>query len=380
MTRSNLAAAIQGDREGGSSRRGALLRVSVGAILLSALTWLVALPALAQAERDLSDAEIVSSHVAALFEIVDTPDVDPEAAVVALEAMVADGSLHLADREHAFYEFAMEQRDEAETVVGRRALEWLSGYESLVRVPLEDRGPAIVQAWRVAGVARGTLTMWDRAEPEANVAAAMARATLTGDVAALTQTLETAPEAEAAAHRAELLAMLERSDAHAPSVAAAALRLQDAALIEAVLAAEDRRTAVRLVADIGETLPPEQAFPILRDACLQDDLASAALFAIASTAPDLAEARDFLFESLGDPRLGGSAAAALAAMHDDAIVVAVGDALETSQNETFQNKAVLALVLSDSPLAQTSLREFARRDDVPEKLRRELDIWLWEAQ
>jgi len=354
-------------------------RLLAATALASCLLWLIPLPALAQLQGDQSEPGIVAPLVNDLLEVVSAPDADPDAGVAKLEAMEADPTLVLADREHAWYAFAMQQREEAETVAGRRALEWLTGYESQALTQIEDRGPAILPVWRVAGVARGTLTLWDRAEPIPDVGVAMTHSAVTGDVAALTRSLEQAPDSDLAAHRAELLAMLEQSDAHARSVAAAALRLEDPELVEAVLASGDRGTAIRLIARVGEALPPDGAFPVLRDATAQADLASAALFAIARMAGELPPARDFLLESLGDPDLGGSAAAALAAMHDDAIVVAVADALETSPDETVQSKAVLTLVLSDRPLAQASLREYARRDDVPEALRRELDIWLEEG-
>ena len=368
--------------------RSAAVRGATAALLLFGVLWASNTAVVAQFATE--DAALVSSRVAELLEILAEADARSDAAVLALNAVKADGGLSLSAREQVLHDFALQLRAQAETAAGRRALESLTGYESQVRVQHEGRGPALIPKWRVAGVARGTLALWDRVAAAAgaqqrlavgatDLAGEMAKAERTQDVGALAQALGAASPEQLRARRSQLLAMVEKSDALAPAAAAAALKLQDAELAAAVLASGDRRTATRLIAGIGRTMPAEMAFAILRDASLDDDLASAALVQIGRAAGELPAAQDFLVEALADPELGGSAAAALAAMEGGEMVSVVAEELAESDDETLQSKAVLMLVLNGSPQARESLLRFATRPDVSDQLREEVLTWLREG-
>ena len=335
------------------------------------------------------DSDLVASRVTQLLETV-APGASAEAAIPALEALATDDQLSLSTREWILHDFAMLLREEDESAAGRRALQWLAGYRSQVKVQHEERGPATITKWRVAGVARGTLALWNRAVAAAglqrqldagtmDLSAARSRAESAQNATLLAQTLREASPEQLRAQRDQLLKMLKQDATMAPAAAEAALRLQDAELSQAVFTSGDRRTAARLIADIGRTMPAERAFPILQKASAEAALASAAIVEIGRSAADLPAARGFLLEALADPEQGGSAATALAAMKDDEMVQAVTAELEASDDENLQSKAVLMLVLDGSPLARESLRDFALRPDVSAELREEVLTWLREG-
>lgn len=341
----------------------------------------------AQAPAD--DQEAVSSRVLGLLEQLDRADPQSDATLAALQDIAADEGLSLSLREQVLHDFALALREQPDSAAGRRALRWLTGHQSQVYVQHEERGPATIPLWRVAGVARGTLSLWDRAATgsaarqlragAADLAGAMARATSVQDALALQQAIKQASPSELASHRERLLAMLSTNDAMAPAVAEAALQLGDAELSRAVLASGDRRTAARHIAGIGAGLPSATAFAILRDASADSELASAAIMEIGKSAAGLPAARAFLLEALGDSENGASAAAALANMRDDEMVQAVSAQLESSDDETLQSQAALMLALDGSPLARESLRKFTLRRDVSRELRQELSTWLGES-
>ncbi len=369
-------------------QRGAAVRNVTAALLLAGLLCGASTSVMAQSAS--GEGDLVSSRVAELLEIVAGADAQSDAAVLALEAVQADGGLSIAAREQILHDFALQLRAEAESAAGREALRSLTGYQSQVLVQHEERGPALIPRWRVAGVARGTLALWDRVAAAAgaqrqlaagtmDLAGALSKAESAQDTAALAQALSAAPPDQLRAQRSQLLAMLESNDAMAPAAAEAALRLGDAELAAAVLASGDRRTAVRLIAGLGESLPAEAAFPILRDASRDEVLASAAILEIGKSAGELPAAQAFLLETLADPEHGGSAAAALAAVDGDEMVAAVAGTLEASDDEAVQSKAVLMLALDGSPQARESLRAFALRPDVSDQLRQDVLTWLREG-
>ena len=369
-------------------KRRAAVRNATAALLLAGLLSAPSSAVMAQSTG--GEGDLVSARVAELLEIVAATGAQSDAAIAALEAVQADTALSLSAREQVMHDFALQLRAEAESAAGRGALEALTAYESQFLVQFEGRGPAIVPKWRVAGVARGTLTLWDRAAAAAgaqrqlaagtmDLAGQMAKAERAQDTAALAQAFAAAPAEQLRAQRGQLMAMVERNEALAPAAAEAALRLQDAELAAAVLASGDRRTATRLIAGIGETMPAEKAFPILRDASQDEALASAAILEIGRSAGTLPAAQSFLLESLADSETGASAAAALAALEGDEMVAEVAAELQASDDETLQSKAVLMLALDGSPRARESLRAFALRRDVSEQLRQDVLTWLREG-
>lgn len=367
--------------------RPTAVRFATAAFLLAVLLSSPVAELSAQTPAD--DQEAVSSRVLALLEVLDRSDAQSDATLSALQDAAVDEGLSLSLREQILHDFALALREQPDSAAGRRALQWLTRHQSQVYVQHEERGPATIPLWRVAGVARGTLTLWDRAAAggaarqlragTGDLAGAMARAATVQDALALQQAMKSASPAQLAPHRERLLAMLAENDAMAPAIAEAALQLRDAELSRAVLASGDRRTAARHIAGIGASLPSATAFTILREASADSELASGAIMEIGKSASDLPAARAFLLETLADPEQGGSAAAALAAMRDDEMVQAVAAQLEASDDEMLQSQAVLMLVLDGSPLAQESLRRFSLRRDVSKELRQELSTWLREA-
>ena len=367
--------------------RPTAVRLAAAALLLLGL--LASPLAEPSAQTSADDQEAVSSLVLGLLEQLDSADAQSDVTLAALQNIAADEGLSQASREQVLHDFALALREQPDSTAGRHALRWLTGYQSQVYVQHEERGPATIPLWRVAGVAQGTLTLWDRADTGSaarqlragatDLAGAMARATSVQDALALQEAMKLVSPAELAPHRESLLAMLATNDAMAPAVAEAALQLQDAELSRAVLASGDRRTAARHIAGIGARLPSATAFALLRDASADSELASAAIIEIGKSASALPAARAFLLEALGDPEHGASAAAALAGMRDDEMVQAVSAELESSDDQTLQSQAALMLALDGSPLARESLRKFTLRRDVSRELRQELSIWLQES-
>jgi hypothetical protein len=188
---------------------------------------------------------------------------------------------------------------------------------------------------------------------------------------ALVQAFESAPTAALVAYRDRLSAALER-DASAAIAAVVARRLGDATLMRSVLEHADPALALDCVRSLRASFASGVALELLEHAVDREDVASAALFEIGALVADEPRARGILFDALDDDRYAGSAAAALAALHDPDVagelrrrVLAQGD------DERRARRAILALRLDASDAARGELARLAADPQLPAALRSE---------
>lgn len=344
-----------------------------------------------EAERQAS-SEAASQRLSGLLDYV--TDATADEMLSALHELQADEQLTLPAQERLLWDFAIALRERSPTAAGRRALQWLSGYQSRIFVAHEEsRGLMGIPLYRVAAAARGTLTVWEQrqalAEAQAALAGGQTRRALpasAGDAPAndgsaegllgLRQALETAPMEQIIPVRERVLLEMRASAELAPVAAVLARRLQDPALFLAVLESDDRLTATRLLPETRLTLSPSQAYAVLTRVASERPLTSMAMMEVGRLAPDLPAAREFLFAKLSDADQGVSAAASLAAMQDPDVVETLARLLETATDEALLGNALLALRLDGSRQARTVLSQFAKDANAPESLRQEVTKWL----
>jgi hypothetical protein len=157
---------------------------------------------------------------------------------------------------------------------------------------------------------------------------------------------------------------------------AVAMRRADVDAFLVVLAHGDAGLQLDVVARAPAALPASEAMQVLESARQQPGLASAALLAMASLAPEHAPALDTLLASLDDPASGASGAAALARMPTADRGEHLASWLDAQPDEKLRaprtRHLVLAVQLEGSPQAVAALQRFGARDAVPGVLRKEL--------
>jgi hypothetical protein len=342
----------------------------------------------------LAHVEEAEPRLQSLLHLVAIPSsngTQPLKLVSALKGLAADEALPLPARERVLYEFAVALRPYPMTVEGRQALEYLSQYQSRVYVVDEaSRGSLNLPLYRVAGAARGTLTVWARRESSD---AASARINQEGmeffslskldsavqrpmDVIGLRDALSKVPLENLQAYQDVFRLQRPLDPAMAPVAAILAERLHDVALCVEVLQYGDTLTARRLLERIREFFTPPQAFSLLDKATKRQPLASLAISEMGKLVPEVPQALETLFNALADPALGGSAAAALAALSDPSVIDKIEGLLETTTDKRLQARAVLTLQLDGSAPARLALDRFAASPKAPKQIRREVTKWL----
>jgi hypothetical protein len=153
-------------------------------------------------------------------------------------------------------------------------------------------------------------------------------------------------------------------------------RLADAALLHLVIGHTDAIVALRAIGIAAHRFDSQTAFELLSAASRRAEIGSAAIIEIGRLAQNDPAARGFLFDSLEDPGLGPSAAAALAAIDDASIAADLGERLRASRSESSRRVLVLALKLSASAGAREELRRFAATHAGSKPLQHEVQQWL----
>ncbi len=153
-------------------------------------------------------------------------------------------------------------------------------------------------------------------------------------------------------------------------------RLEDSELFRLVFGHADAPVALSGVASVARTLDTQTSFELLALASRRAEIASAAVLEIGRLARNDAAARRFLFDAIGEPDVGPSAAAALAAIGDAAVAAELGRRLAESRSEESRRMLVLALKLDGSAGAHEELRRFAATNAGSAQLQKEVRQWL----
>lgn len=327
----------------------------------------------------------VEQQLQLLLELAQSRSAD--ALVDALQALRDGATLSAPARERVLYEFVLALRGLAPDRTLRRALEMLSEYTSEVQVPLENsRSSQTRPLYRIAAAARGTLTTWDRHDAThamqqwlADIVSGRPRQQTEAlpwhELAAV---LETAPVSQLEAAREVLRSELSSKPEAAAAVAVLARRLRDPALYRMVLMRGEQRSAIRLLQTTRQLFPPRQSYSLLQAGVERAPLASAALMELGKLIGEYPAARIFLVEMLSHPRLGGSAASALASADDAATLQALSGVLQQSTDPLLQARTALALRMNGSPQARAALIRFVQDSATSGQLHREVRAWLEE--
>ena len=251
-----------------------------------------------------------------------------------------------------------------------------------------DHGDRATPLYDAGATARFVLRHWDRIAAR-DVAAAEIAARRPTPVARFASAAEedpvrdgiadayrSAPPAALASQRAavaDAMAQGRRVDALGLILAG---RLADAALFGLVFDYADEPVALAAIPAVARTLDGAAAFALLARASRRADVASAAVLEIGRLAASDAAARQFLFESVAEPDIGPSAAAALARLGDPAVTAEIGRKLAASDDEPARRRLVLALKLDASPAAKDELTRFVKAGKGSAALQKEVRQWL----
>lgn len=269
----------------------------------------------------------------------------------------------------------------APTPALRAQVEQLRSYTSiaLTTPPDPDHGRGRwVPAYNVAAAAGGTLAVWDSGARRDDYRAQLA--------AGRHDFLR-----EAAAHPADLVPVLQQADPAllsalrasaaadtlAPAVAVMAAKLADATLARRLLTLGDDTATLQAMDALAAVLAPAESLSWLQAASRRPALASAAALKIGGLhAPRSAAARQWLFEHLGDPTLGGSCAQALARLPPAQTQAMLQATLDTGRDDLPLRRTLLALQLMRSREAQAQLLAFSSDTRYDAALRGEVAAWL----
>lgn len=175
----------------------------------------------------------------------------------------------------------------------------------------------------------------------------------------------------------DTLAAAMTSGAHVDELALVlARRLADVELATLVLGRADPSIALAAIYSLLQVFEANSALEMLVHASGRAEISSAAMLEIGLLARYDRAARTVLLESLEDPDLGPSAAAALAGIGDPAVPAEVGQRLRASRSDWSRRMYVLALKLDSSPAARQELHRFLETGRGPPQFRREVRQWL----
>lgn len=167
-----------------------------------------------------------------------------------------------------------------------------------------------------------------------------------------------ADDATIARWREDLLYGLPHNRQLDALAAVAARRLADPALFTSVVTFADDAVALATLAEVPAALSAGDARQVLATASARDALASASLLKIAKLARADAASLDYLFSTLGNAAHGGSAAAALASLHSEAVTDRLSALLEASDDDLTRRRCVLALRLTATDRATLALSDW----------------------
>lgn len=271
----------------------------------------------------------------------------------------------------------------------RASVARLASRQPLVYARIDpDHGDRATPLYDAGATARFVLRHWDRGAAR-DVAAAEIAAGLTapairfagaakGDPVrdGIADAYRIAPPAALANQRAAVAgALAQGRDVDALGLIIAE-RLADAAMFGLVFDYADEPVALAAIPAVSRTLDDPAAFALLVHASRRADVASAAVLEIGRLAGGNAAARKFLFESVAEPDIGPSAAAALARLGDPAVSAEIGRRLAAADDEPTRRRLVLALKLDASPAARDELARFMKTGSGSAPLQKEVRQWL----
>ena len=317
-----------------------------------------------QWERDSAMTAVRSVNIAtAVFEIGDiTSLADGETTLKNLRNLEARSDWPLPAREAALYRFTQSLAELPREAVATDVIAHLRNYQAQTLVPHEDHRGAYVPLFNIRGAAAGVENSWQRAEfaieaaelLESNpgvMASNFAASNNRNQQAAYLQTLESAGMESILTVQSIATDRLADSPSLTPMVGEAAAITGDKFTIEQLLLNGRGSGLSSAFAGVESKLSVIDLSELLTFAIGQAPAENAAL-AVAAWWPRLKHdpaSRDLLLATLADPKLGSSAALALAREPDIQTIKALqdtaaddGDAARRAQMALDLNRARLA--------------------------------------
>lgn len=250
----------------------------------------------------------------------------------------------------------------------------------------EERGQPVVPLYDLAAAAAMTIRIWDTADAEESVSTAL-RAALWQPIDFLQppggmsleawqvgtrQAFESVDRRSIAATKSALLQSQSLSDEYDPLLLAAATRMGDTDLYDAIITQGNARYGREAIRSVYRSLNSVDAVNLLINASARPDLASAAILELGAHFSNENEVRRWLFNRLGDSADGASAALALARAADDDILSEIRAVILGDATELMKLRAALVLRISESAAAQSLRHELLSQELSSEKLREAL--------
>lgn len=250
----------------------------------------------------------------------------------------------------------------------------------------EERGQPVVPLYDLAAAAGLTVRVWDTADAEERVSIALRAArwqpsdfllplpgmSLEAWQVGTQRAFATVDRRFVAATKSALLRSHVLSNEYGPLLLAAATRLGDTDLYDAIIAQGDARYAREAIGSVHRSLSSGEAANLLISASARPELASAAILELGTRVSNETEIRSWLLNRLGDPADGASAALALARAADDDILNEIQAVILGDATELTKLRAALVLRISESAAAQSLRHELLSRTLLSERLREAL--------
>ncbi len=250
--------------------------------------------------------------------------------------------------EEAVLEIGRTKRNDAahallESLADRPPQVWITHEEGSAQVPYVD----------VAATARFVLRSWRRSDAKGAALAklraldpALIEKYLAGDAderAGILDALDDAPADSLLTLRNAAIDRVTKADGGKLAQALAG-RLADRELQESVLRNGTSAVVLRALPELARTFGPQAALAMLETAMRRDELASAALFQVGALTEKLPAAENRVWQALGDPRLGATAATIIARSADRHAIEQL-ELLATGDEPLQRQHALLALRL-----------------------------------
>ena len=304
-----------------------------------------------------------------------------------LEQIDGDENIDPAVRDHLLESTLLAMSATTPAPAARAAVNFYRNRPVNVFVRLqEERGQQVVPLYNLAAAAAMTMRIWDTAAAEELVSTALRAAqwqpidflqpshgmSLEAWQLGTRRAFESVDRRSIAATKYALLRSQSLSDEYDPLLLAAATRMGDTELYAAIIRQGDARYGREAIASVYRSLSSGDAVNLLINASARPELASAAILELGAHFSNENEVRRWLWNRLGDPADGASAALALARAVDDDILSEIRAVILGDTTELMKLRAALVLRISESAAAQSLRHELLSQKLASEKVREAL--------
>lgn len=305
----------------------------------------------------------------------------------AIDDLVEDKGLPARQREAMLYRFALGVRRLPPGDIPVGVLGELARYESTVmKSHPESRGAVTAPMYPVARVAQGSIrfaryetqvTGLRRALAESPVDFfhSLGRGKSSFDAQLISEAVQRSEPDALRGMRDPLIEAWRQRPALAPAAASLAIRLGDVELAARLIDEADAPSARRVLTSAAQSFDAASVMALIRAGARRPDLDSVAVLAAGDLIDVVPETRQWLYRILDDPRLGSSAATALARNGGAEAVAYAIESLHAGMPLAGMKHRLLLLHLAGTPESRAFLQAFIEDPAMPASLRREVRQW-----